>query len=134
MRLKATCSLLLFLLVSVQGFASVCAIRCGMESMDSLSQVSGIAHRSRMAFPASLGQEQVAASTLSQPCDGNLCDVDWMFLQNRDVHELSLALLPMDFASHAVAPIPIASRLQFEANRSTRSIPSFDPLIANLRV
>ena len=101
--------------------------------MGAPSQGSGIAHRSRMALPSGPGQEQVAAST-SQPCDSDLCDAGWTFLQNEVAHELSVASLSVVFASHAVAPISIASRLQFEANRSTRSIPPFDPLISNLRV
>ena len=135
MRLKATCSPLLLLpLVGLQVSAATCAVRCGMESLDSPSQVSRIAHRSRMAFPSSPGQEQVAASTLSQPCDSDLCDTDWTFLQNQVAHDLSIASSSAIFASHAVTPVPIASRLQFEASRSTRSIPPFDPLISNLRV
>lgn len=134
MRLKATCSLLLLLLVGLQVSAATCAVRCGMESLDSPSQVPGIAHRSRMAFYSGPGQEQVAASTLSQPCDSDLCDADWTFLQNQVAHDLSIASSSAIFASHAVAPIPIASRLQFGGNRSTRSIPPFDPLLSNFRV
>lgn len=127
-------SVLLLLLLCSQASAATCAIRCGMESTGPPSQVSAMTHRSSAVSPSGLSQEQVVASTVSQPCDSNLCDADWVFLQNQDVHELSLASLPMDFAGQAVAPIPIASRRQFEANRSTRSIPPFDPLISNLRV
>ncbi|MBS1821291.1 MAG: hypothetical protein JST61_04865 [Acidobacteria bacterium] len=134
MRLKATCSLLLFLLVGVQGFASVCAVRCEtMASMGSLSRMSGMAN-CQMASQSGSNDQEMAAYISSQSCAGHLCTNDWTFLQNQVDHELNVAALPMAFAGHPIVPIPIASRLQFDANRSTRSIPPFDPLISNLRV
>lgn len=134
MRLKATYLLLLFLLVGLQTSAAVCAAHCTMESMDSPSQASDAPHRGDVAFSSGPSRDRFVTSMSSQPCDSNLCDADWMFLQNQDVQEPSLVSLPIDFAGNAVAPIPIASRWQFEANRSTRSIQPFDPLISNLRV
>lgn len=135
MRFRVTCALLLLLLlVGLQVSAATCAIRCGMENMDSPSQVTGIAHRSRMAFPTGSGQEPLAASTLFQPCDSHVCDSDWTFLQNRDVHELGVVSLPISLAMHAAPSVLIPRYSPFQGIRSTHSIPPFDPLVSNLRI
>lgn len=134
MRVKATCSLLAFLLVGIQAFASVCTVRCEtMASTSSTHQMAGMAD-CQMASQAGSSHLEMAAFVSSQSCVGHPCISDWTFLQNQVVHELSLASLPMAFAGHPALPIPIASRLHLEANRSTRIVPPFDPLISNLRV
>ena len=134
MRLRATCLLLLLLLVGLQSSGVACAVRCEtMANLGSPSRMSGMAN-CQMASQSDPGHQEMAAYISSQSCAGHLCMNDWTFLQNQVVHDLSVASSPVVLAVHFVAPIPIASRLKFEANRSTRTIPPFDPLVSNLRV
>lgn len=129
MRLRATCSLLLLLLVGLQSSAVACAVRCQtMTSLGSPSRMSGMAN-CQMASQSGFSHQEMAAFVSSRSCAGHLCMNDWTFLQNQVAHDLRVASSSAIVASHAVAPIPIASRLQFGGNRSTRSIrfsiPSF---------
>lgn len=134
MMLKAICSMLLVILVSVLAFASVCEVRCEtMASMDSSTRMAGMAN-CQMASQSGSSHQEMAAFMSSRSCAGHLCMNDWTFLQNQVAHDLSVASSSAIFASYAVVPIPIASRLQFGGNRSTRSIPPFDPLFSNFRV
>ena len=134
MRLRITCSLLLFLLVSAQVFASMCAIRCEtMTGTASRNQMAGMIHCHMTSQPDS-GPQRTYALTPSQPCTGHVCRNDWTFLQTSVVHEFGFTSLSIAFSDHAVPSLPIAGHLQFQANRSTNSIPPFDPLVSTLRI
>lgn len=134
-RLKATFSqLLLLLLVSVPMFASICAIRCEtMTSTGSRNQMVGMTHY-HMPSQLDSGSQGASALTSSQPCTGHVCRNDWTFLQTSVVHEFGFTSLGIALANHAVPSLPIAAYLQFQANRSTHSIPPFDPIVSSLRI
>lgn len=131
---KTTWSMLLLLLVSVQAFASACDIRCGaMAFMDTAGQMVGMAHCQGMASRPLPGHEAVDTAAPSQPCASHICKNDWA-LQSRTVQELGLSSLPVAVLSAATIPIPIAIFSRWKTDRSTHSIPPFDPLTSSLRV
>lgn len=135
MRLKATWSLLLLVLVSVQAFAATCDVRCGaMAMMESASHTSGMSDCPRMASQTLPGQQAVATVAPPQLCDSHICKGDWTFLQNSDVHESSISSLPLALPGNTVIALEIAYPLQYKTDRSPHSIPAFDPLISSLRV
>ncbi len=135
MRLKATWSLLLLVLVSVQAFAAICDVRCGaMAMMESASHMSGMSDCPGMASQTLPGQQTVATVAPSQLCDSHICKDDWTFLQNPDVYELSITSLPLALLGNTVIALEIAHSVQFKTDRSPHSIPAFDPLISSLRV
>jgi hypothetical protein len=135
MRLKATWSLLLLLLVSVQAFAAVCDVRCGaIASADSASHMTGMAHCPGMASQSLPTQPSVVGLMTPQPCASHICQNDWTFLQNSVVHELGILPLSLAVLGHAAIPVEIASPLQFKPDRSTHSIAVYDPIISSLRI
>jgi hypothetical protein len=135
MRLKATWSLLLLLLVSVQSFAATCEVRCGtMAMMVSASQMPGMANCRGMASQRVSDWQADVTVTSAQTCASHICKDDWTFLQSPVEHELAISLLPLTPSSSTTMPLEIAHPLQFKVNRSPHSIPSFDPLISSLRV
>jgi hypothetical protein len=135
MRLKVAWSLLLLLLVSVQAFAAACDVRCGaIASADSASHMTGMAHCHGMASQPLPTQQSVVSLMSSQPCASHICKNDWTFLQNPVVHELGISPLSLAVLGHAVIPVKIARPLQFKPDRSTHSIPAYDPIISSLRV
>jgi hypothetical protein len=135
MRLKATWSLLLLVLVSVQAFAATCDVQCGaMAMMESASHMSGMSDCPGMASQTLPGQQTVAAVAPPQLCDSHICKDDWTFLQNPDVYELSITSLPLALPGNTVIALEIARPVQFKTDRSPHPIPAFDPLISSLRV
>jgi hypothetical protein len=135
MRLKATWSLLLLLLMSVQAFAATCDVRCGtMAMMESASHMSGMANCRGMTSQRFSGQHAEIALTSSQPCASHICKDDWTFLQNPVEQELGISSLPLTLLDSITMLLEIAHPLQFKVNRSPHSTPSFDPLISSLRI
>lgn len=135
MRLKATWSLLLLLLVSVQAFAAACDVRCGaMVGMNSANHMSSMAHCPGMASQSVSAHQAILAIAPSQPCASQICRNDWTLFQSPVLHGLGVSPLTMSASGHAVIPVQIANSLQFKVDRNTHTIPHFDPLISTLRV
>jgi len=133
---KATWSLLLLLLVSVQAFAATCDVRCmTMATMASAPHMSGMANCQGIASQRISAQQVGITLSSSRPCASHICKDDWTFLQNPVEHELGISSLPLALPDRAAMLFEIAHPLQFKVNRSPHSIPSsFDPLISSLRV
>src|SRR5487761_1045134 len=103
MRLKATWSLLLLLLVSVQAFAAACDVRCGtMAIMDASSHMSGMNHCHGMVSRSLAGSTAVTVLATSQPCASHICKSGWVFLQSPVAYELGASSLPVSAHSHTV--------------------------------
>ena len=135
MKLKATWSLLLLLLVSVQAFAVACDVRCGaMAGTNSTSHMSGMAHCPGMASQSDSDCWAVIVMAPPQSCACQVCNHDWTFVQNLIGHELRASLVPMTLLGHAVMPTRTANSLRIKTDRSPHALPAFDLLISALRV
>ncbi len=135
MKLKATWSLLLLLLVSVQAFAATCDVRCGaMALRDSASHMSGMSDCNGMALQTLPGQQAVSTLASSPSCANHICKDDWTFLQNPVEHELGISTLSLALLGSTTIYLENSRLLPFKVNRSPDSILSFDPLISSLRV
>ena len=131
---KTTWSMLLLLLVSMQAFASACDVRCGVMALTgSAGEMVRMAHCQGMASRPLAGHEAVDTATPSQPCTSRICKNDWS-LQNRVVHELGLSSLPVTVPSAITGSLPVPTSLRWKTDRSTHSIPTFDPFTSSLRV
>lgn len=130
MRPKATLSVLLLLLVSIQAFAVACGARCGMTAVVNFaSHPCGIASQGVSDHQAKITVETV------QPCASPICNNDWTFLLSPvGANELGVSLLSLTALDQGVVPINLARSLQPKTDRSTRVIPAFDPLLSSLRV
>ncbi len=131
---KTTWSLLILLLVSVQAFASACDIRCeAMARMGSPGPMVGMDHCPGIASEAVRGDSGVLKVNPPQPCTDHICKNDWSLL-SRAVYEFG-PLSPLVNAVSAVPrSLPIEASLRWKADRSSRNIPNFDPLLSCLRV
>jgi hypothetical protein len=137
MKRMATWSGLLLLLVSVQVYAGMCGVRCGVMR-------SAISHNSMSAMPncrdMSSHQSTKAGVMLMAPhnCSSKICQSDLQLFQNPTGHDVEGLVQPVRTVSFSGFPALVllqnAGFQRLRVDRSTQSIPPFDPLISGLRI
>lgn len=134
---KATWAMLFLLLVSTQVFAATCEIRCGaMASAAMRVEMTNMAGCPGMS-PAS-GCRQDPAFRAADHCTSHICENDTALIQNRNVSDVDSApsfihgyIAVQSSAAFFPASILL---LRLDPDRSIHAIPTFDPLITNIRV
>lgn len=134
---RATMSVLLLLLVSVQAFAVMCSVRCAtMGHADTQNSMPGITNCHGMSNHPAIGAASYAVLA-AHGCSSEICQSDLSLLQNRTTQEigaLPLSMVTAVVVSSPAKPFQNTIRLWLGANRCTNSIPPFDPLISSLRI
>jgi len=138
MKRIALLPVLLLLLVSLQAYAGVCSVRCGVMALAvSRNSMPAMANcRDDISSGAAVG----AGAMLIAPrrCSGTVCQSDLQLLQNRTSPDVEGRFLPVAVVTPADFPIirllkeHISRR--FGVERSTQSIHPFDPVISSLRI
>lgn len=137
MRRKATfpAILLLFLLVAGQMSAELCRAQCeGMAMTEPVCQMHGMAHCHNPSCQHASVDAASTAVSAPETCSGQICQNVLALPQNRLHQEIRTlaAVVSLDI------PKPLTRErkplARFRASRSTKSIPSFDPLISSLRI
>ncbi len=130
---KATLSMILLLLVSVQALAATCDVRCSMMvSATSAKHMTGRVHCHPVSFAGSENQADVEVST-APSCIDQLCNIDWAFIQPPVAKGLNVASMAPNTLQQSATPVRIEPRKQLRSHRPRRSS-LFDPVITSPRV
>lgn len=130
---KATLSLLLLLLVSVQALAATCDVRCSMMvPATSSGHVAILVHCHPVSFAGSENQADVTVSAVPS-CIDQICNTDWAFIQPPAAPVLNVALIVPTGLQQSATPVRIEPWKRFRSHRPRRSS-LFDPVITSPRV
>lgn len=134
---KATWSVLLLLLASVQSLAMTCGVRCALMTMPSVqSSMPGMEHCEGMSSGSESARHGVQSS---QQCSSSICGDDLAVVKSPEavVERTDIALSPLSdviFRAFDLSPVSSQKAWPPPTGRSRTTLSNLNPLLSNLRV
>jgi hypothetical protein len=141
---KATWSIVLLLLASVQSLAMACGVRCTLMTMPAhagvvQSSMPAMQHCKGMSSSTSGSESARLDAQASQRCSSGICSGDLAAVKSIGVaaERTDIALSPLAdviFSGSVLLAVSSDKTWRPPASRSTKAPSNLNPLLANLRI